>query len=345
MENSLSPYQIKSINSILRNTTRKEDERLNILGMGAHERYESQLSMVNADFYIFQVELSHKWNTQYAPMPSNYYILDRDKGEFQIPEWIDFDLVFCQAKDHYPALRHLSERLNIPLIVLEHTFPMPQWSSKELNDLKKMHGHANVFISESSRNAWGWGENEAIVINHGLDTELFQPSTEISRKNHILSICNDFVRRDWACGYTIWKDLVKNLPYKIVGKTPGLSEPAKSTEDLVEIYQESSIFLNTSLCSPIPMCLLEAMACGCAVVSTATCMIPEIIENGVNGYLSNDKKEMRKYLERLLENPDECRRLGENARNTILDKFSLSKFIENWDKLFRTVSKLEIGQL
>ena len=56
------------------------------------------------------------------------------------------------------------------------------------------------------------------------------------------------------------------------------STPAESVADLVNEYCSSKVFLNTSTVSPIPTTLLEAMSCGSAVVSTATCMIPEIIE-------------------------------------------------------------------
>ena len=82
----------------------------------------------------------------------------------------------------------------------------------------------------------------------------------------------------------------------MVGDTPGLSEPAASTEGLVATYQNSRIFLNTSTISPVPTALMEAMSCGCAVVSTATCMIPEVIEHGVNGFITNDTQEMKQYL-------------------------------------------------
>jgi glycosyltransferase involved in cell wall biosynthesis len=78
---------------------------------------------------------------------------------------------------------------------------------------------------------------------------------------------------------------------------------------------------------------MEAMACGCAIVSTDNCMIPEIIKHGHNGLLSNDPKELRTYLEELLQNPDRARELGENARNTIVENFNLSRFVENWNNI------------
>ena len=80
--------------------------------------------------------------------------------------------------------------------------------------------------------------------------------------------------------------------------------------------------------------LLEAMACGCAIVSTANCMIPEIIENGKNGLISNDPQELRGFLDLLLKNEDLAKELGANARKTIVEKYNLKRFTDNWNKLF-----------
>jgi glycosyltransferase involved in cell wall biosynthesis len=76
------------------------------------------------------------------------------------------------------------------------------------------------------------------------------------------------------------------------------------------------------------------MACGCAVVSTANCMIPEIIENGKNGLISNDPQELRGFLELLLKDEDLAKELGENARKTIVERYNLETFVDNWNKLF-----------
>ena len=76
------------------------------------------------------------------------------------------------------------------------------------------------------------------------------------------------------------------------------------------------------------------MSCGCAVVSTATCMIPEIIEDGVNGYISNDEAVLKSQIQNLLKNPGLAKELGENARQTILEKFNEDSFVNNWNNIF-----------
>ena len=117
-----------------------------------------------------------------------------------------------------------------------------------------------------------------------------------------------------------------------------MSEPAKTTDTLVKEYQNSRIFLNTSSISPVPTALLEAMSCGCAVVSTATCMIPEIIKNEENGFISNDPDKLKHYLVDLLNDEDLAKEMGRKARETILEHFSLESFTKRWNRVLGMAS-------
>jgi glycosyltransferase involved in cell wall biosynthesis len=163
-----------------------------------------------------------------------------------------------------------------------------------------------------------------------------------------LSVVNDWANRDWCCGWNLWNEVIekyRSSPFPnpneslritpvVVGKNPGLSEPASSIEELRKIYHSSSVFLNTSIHSPVPTVLMEAMACGCAIVSTDNCMIPEIIEHGKNGLLANDPKQLQIYIDRLAADPDLAKELGYNAQQTIKEKYSLSRFLDGWNDLF-----------
>ena len=119
-----------------------------------------------------------------------------------------------------------------------------------------------------------------------------------------------------------------------MGETQGLSKAAGSVDELVKNYQESLVYINPSTLSPVPTSMLEAMSCGCAVVSTATCEIPNIIEHGVNGFMSNDESELRGYIDQLLADPELAREMGRSARKTIEEKFSEDRFINEWNSIF-----------
>jgi len=307
-----------------------------------HERYETLLCTTGHNFYSYRADGIKDWNQSYASIPDNYQLLDKDLKESQIPLGLDFDLILSQNKfGQYQIAHQFSKALHVPLINLEHTLPVPSWPIETLQSTHNMRGHINVFISEYSIGKWQWTDNnDTTVVHHGVDCELFKPDVSVEKDDRILSVVNDWINRDWCCGFNIWQRVANKLPTFVVGDTPGLSEPAKNTEELVKNYQTSRIFLNTSTISPVPTALLEAMACGCAVVSTATCMIPEIITNGINGYVSNDEKELEQYLINLLNDEELAQKLGNEARKTIMERFSQQQFVRNWDNIFQTASQI-----
>jgi glycosyltransferase involved in cell wall biosynthesis len=332
-----------AIGSIARLATRG-DKPLNVLTFCTHERYETGLTRTGHRFWAWRQEGIKDWDRSYAPLPSNYVLLDPGLGAAQLPPDVDFDLVLSQNKfGQFQVAQQLSRRLHLPLISLEHTLPVPSWGARQLEAIRQLRGDLNLFISEFSVGKWGWSPTDPSVrvIHHGIDTDTFSPNDMVcERKPVLLSVVNDWMNRDWCCGFRFWQEATRGLPAQVVGKTPGLSEPAKSVHDLVMKYRSAAVFVNTSLISPVPTALLEAMACGCAVVSTATCMIPEIITQGENGLLANGPEEMAHHCRLLLSDPARCERMGKAARETVLSRFSMGSFVANWNALLRSAADI-----
>jgi len=256
-----------------------------------------------------------------------------------IPNGIDFDFILSQSKfGQFQVAKQIQKVFNLPIISLEHTLPINSWPNQQLEAFRQMNGDINVFISEYSYREW---QMNGQVVHHSIDTETFSPplseGIKLPKQNHVLSVVNDYVNRDYCCNFKGWQRITNGLKTRLVGDTPGLSKPAASIEELVSEYQNAAVFLNTSTVSPVPISLLEAMSCGCAVVSTATCMIPEIIKNGINGFVSNDESELRGYIEKLLYDEKLREELGKNARKTIEQNFSEEKFVNNWNKIFAKI--------
>lgn len=327
---------LSPINAIIKPPTRDETKPLKILTSFTHESWETGLCKTGHQFYSFFAKGLKRWNYS-RPLPNNYHALpDNTIGDG------DYDLVFSQTKfGQFQGLKPLADRLHLPIICIEHTDRMPHWTDRDMEELKSMRGNINIFITEYSRARWGWTPDEAEVIRHGIDTNTFTMSSSVERVPRILSVVNDWINRDVICGFTTWKNVTRGLPVFPVGDTKGFSSQSSSMEELVKYYQSSRVFINTSLYSPIPTALLEAMACGCAVVSTNNCAIPEAIKHGVNGFLSNDIKELRGYCELLLNDEELANKMGENARKTILEKFSEPVFIEKWKDVFKRASNMQ----
>ncbi len=105
------------------------------------------------------------------------------------------------------------------------------------------------------------------------------------------------------------------------------------SSELAQLLASSHIFLAPCATGPdgnqegIPNTPMEAMASGLPVISTTHAGIPELISDGVNGLLvaEHDTDGLCEKICYLIEHPDECARLGKEARKTIVEKFEFKK--------------------
>jgi len=98
---------------------------------------------------------------------------------------------------------------------------------------------------------------------------------------------------------------------------------------LPEFINRAALYIQPSLYEGHPKTILEAMACGKAVIGGDSPGTREVIQHGVNGWLcGTSPSEIRQAILHLLENAPLRQKLGENARAYILQHCSLDKVIE-----------------
>ena len=99
-------------------------------------------------------------------------------------------------------------------------------------------------------------------------------------------------------------------------------------------YQETigrfSIFLNTTLRSPMPRSRAEAMLKGLCCVTMDYHDESMFITNGVNGFVGKHVGELEEYLRWCERHPDPAREIGLRGRETIKRVFPLSRYHEEW---------------
>ena len=98
---------------------------------------------------------------------------------------------------------------------------------------------------------------------------------------------------------------------------------------LPEELNKSELFILPSFYERNPKALLEAMACGLPVIGTNVEGIKEIIKHKENGYLCGvELNSIRKAILEVLRHKKLQERISQNARKTILERFSLERSLQ-----------------
>lgn len=106
--------------------------------------------------------------------------------------------------------------------------------------------------------------------------------------------------------------------------------------DVERILPLFDVFLMTSHYEGMPISLLESMVSSIPVVATAVGGVPEVIQDGVSGYLidSRDPERISERVIRLLCNDDLRITMGENGRRIYQTHFTVERMAEKYTKLY-----------
>lgn len=120
----------------------------------------------------------------------------------------------------------------------------------------------------------------------------------------------------------------------------GLSNFAcnKSVKNILPKYLESSIFVLSSLREGFSLALIEAMNCGLACIAFDSTGPKEIINDGVDGLLVENRNSLllAEKMNYLIENEEYRILLGKQAKISV-ERFDINKIGEQWHSLFDSV--------
>ena len=101
----------------------------------------------------------------------------------------------------------------------------------------------------------------------------------------------------------------------------------------------ADIYINTNRVDNMPVAVVEAMAFGLPVVTTAVGGIPDLLKHGDTGLFVpvNDQEAMVRAIQSLLKNPELAARLSANGR-CLAEQSSWDRVRQPWEELFATLA-------
>lgn len=110
-------------------------------------------------------------------------------------------------------------------------------------------------------------------------------------------------------------------------------------EDIPGILANSTFLVHTSDSEGSPNAVMEAMACGRAVVATDAGDIPSIVDDGKTGFVvrRGDDAMLVDCMAKLITERDLCRRMGEAGRLKVEREFGLDRLVAETLSVYRTL--------
>jgi glycosyltransferase involved in cell wall biosynthesis len=205
------------------------------------------------------------------------------------------------------------------------------------------------------------------IVYGGVDTERFRPLPECCKERKALFVGRLLPHK--GINYLI-EGVDENLQLDVVGRIydpvyyrylQELSQGKRikfvtdaSDEDLVCEYCSAMVTVLPSVYRDVygnyqeapellGLTLLESMACGTPVICTEVGAMPEIVEDGVTGFVvpPNDPRSLGEKIRYLLDNPKLGEQMGKAGREKVLHTFTWDSVTQKCLEAYMACSRVE----
>jgi glycosyltransferase involved in cell wall biosynthesis len=109
--------------------------------------------------------------------------------------------------------------------------------------------------------------------------------------------------------------------------------------DIPEVLNAADVFVLSSDWEGNPLSVMEAMASGTPVISTAVGGVPELVEDGESGMLvpQGDAQALAGAMQYMLENPKVKISMGRASARRAVEHFDVQAMTEAYEQLYRTI--------
>jgi glycosyltransferase involved in cell wall biosynthesis len=219
-----------------------------------------------------------------------------------------------------------------------------------------------IAVSDAVRSrllACGTPESHISVVHNGIDLDRFHPSPEMAphgRRQILFAGRLDPVKRP-SLLVDIARELLslrRNADFVVVVAGEGPEESSLQTqvrrkglrdvfdfrghiEDMPPLIAAADILLLPSRSEGVPLIVLESLACSTPVVASKVGAISEAVDSSCGVLIEPSGGEASAFaaaIERLLNRPDICRKMGEAGRKKVAAEYDLQHARQAYASLF-----------
>lgn len=261
----------------------------------------------------------------------------------------DVDLVVLQRPHELDlAERWLGRRpgRDVPAVYLEHNAPdgnVPD-TRHPMADRPEL---TIVHVTHFNRLFWDCGTTPTTVIEHGIVDPGPLWTGELARAAVVV---NEPLRRGRTTGTDLLPHFARAAPLDVFGmRTHGVADRLGLPEDrcraqdlpqreLHRAMARRRVYVHPIRWTSLGLSLLEAMHLGMPVVALDTTEASEAVPEGA-GVLSNRPDVLADAVRAFVADPVLARETGERARSAALARYGLSRFLDDWERLTKEVTR------
>lgn len=204
---------------------------------------------------------------------------------------------------------------------------------------------------------YGANPDKLEVIYNGVDHTLFTPMPKPERTKNVPTVVaaarifelKDIFTMIRSCA--VVKRSIPNVQYLVYGDNDAVPEYTKECNRLIEeldlkenfklagfhskpheLFCEGDISILTSISEGFPYTVIESMSCGIPVVATDVGGVSEALD-ATTGFICKPKdfEEIGSRVVELLQNEELRAQMGRNAREKVIEHFTIDKFIKGYE--------------
>jgi len=262
------------------------------------------------------------------------------------------------------------KRRGVPLVLTFHNYVLDKYMRAFSSTLQNLHYQTDLkwitkksvalateltavsqFTAGLAKSELGFSKPIKVIYN-GVDESLFIPSKRASANKkgfRVLFSGNPTTRKGAHWLLPIFEKLNQNVE---VLYTAGLRNSKRLSFDsrlvslggiahhsMPELYQSIDVLLLPTVREGLPLAVMEAMACGLPVVATNCSSLPELIDEGLGGFLCGlgDVDDFAAKINLLAENEELRQEMGAYNRAKVEEMFTLSRMVSEYSELFDEV--------